>query len=129
MQNLKTTKQQHCIFLYMSWKDLPHILVEKIVTHIYEYVYVYRMYMGVSTCTAVQVWYEFTNLSSICSIWSKLIKHKRVEEAHVSSHLLHSTYLSFFFSVCEFYDKTRRGTLKWVNFQKIDYIYKTFLIK
>lgn len=52
---------------------------------------------------------KYLGISTICT---NLRDSKWIKESKWTSHLLHSTQLSFFFCVCEFYHQARRCTLK-----------------
>lgn len=57
-------------------------------------------------------YYILTKYLGISTICTNLRDSKWIKESKWTSHLLHSTQLSFFFCVCEFYHQARRCTLK-----------------
>lgn len=60
------------------------------------------------------------------AVRAELVEDIGVEEAHVSGHLLHSSRLPLFLSVCELYHYAGRGTLKNVNQRDAEMLLSTF---
>ena len=53
-------------------------------------------------------------MSYLCvsSVRPELVEYERVEESHVSRHLLHPTQVTLLLSVCKLHHKTRRRPLE-----------------